>query len=91
MLLKPSANMTLTPLRKNVLCRKSADPKSTAAGIALPDDVNEYRNHFDVVAVGDEVRDIKPGDKVLLPDAGGAIEVPGNLVLIAEDKVLAVL
>jgi chaperonin GroES len=91
------------PLGDRVLVKRAAKEVQTASGIYLPTDTTKDPNEGEVVAVGPGERDMTgtlhktsllPGDKVFLPEYGGAkVNFGGNapdenMVLFRESDIL---
>jgi chaperonin GroES len=59
-------NMKFTPTRSRVLLKVQDQETKTASGIYIPDNASKEKpQQATVVAIGDDVKDIKVGDKVL--------------------------
>ena len=87
-----NSKITLKPLSdKLVLEQVEAETKS-AAGIILPSDAQEKPKQAKVLAVGSDVKEIKPGDVVLYKSYGpDEVKVDGAEYLIAkEEDILAI-
>lgn len=81
------------PVGKMVLVemRSRTDP---AAKILLPENQSTIPDEKVVLAVGEEVKKVRPGDSILcLPNHGAAVDIPGvekGTAIIPEEAVLAV-
>ena len=83
--------MTIKPLAKNIIIKTISEQK-TESGIILPDSEKKSEKG-EVVAVGDEVAQLKAGDKIIFKKYGPEeIEFEREKYLICEeDDVLAVI
>ena len=61
----------LKPLGARILVERGEAKKETASGILIPDNSTEKPQDGVVIAVGPEVKDLRPGARVLLPKYGG--------------------
>ena len=59
-----------TPIRDRLLVKRLGPPVNRSGIIWIPDVAAENSKFAEVVAVGPKVRDIKPGDEILVPGAG---------------------
>lgn len=84
--------MKLQPLADRIVARSIEAEAKSAAGILLPDSAKEKPQMAEVLAVGKEVKEVKPGDRVLYSKYGpNEVKVDGEeLLLIKEEDVLAV-
>ncbi len=57
----------IKPLGKRVLIKPKKEEKVTASGIVLPEKDNEKSDKGEVVAVGEEIANLKGGETVLIP------------------------
>jgi chaperonin GroES len=91
----------VVPLGDNVVVRRIDAPRSTLAGIVLPDALKDSAQHGRVIAVGDGHRlpdgsrlpsQVREGDRVLFPHfAGIEVAVSGEeLLIMSEDEILAI-
>jgi len=64
--------MNFKPLGKRVLVKLEKQEMKTSSGIILPDTVQEKPSQAKVVAISDEVKDIKIDDVVMFAKFGGA-------------------
>ena len=78
-------NLHITPMGKRVLIAPVKTNPKTDGGIYLP----EVKNTFeaDVVAIGDKVTLMQPGDRVVWDQFDG-IKVTDDLLLVKEDSIL---
>ena len=87
--------MTIKPLGKRVLAKKTEDEKRTSAGgIVLPDNVkNEKVVRAKVLAIGtDEKFEVKVGDEIIVGNYSGTELEQGEdkLILVKESDILAI-
>lgn len=78
--------VTLHPLQDRVLCRIRPLPEQTGSIIRVNTLRNEYAREADVIAVGPECVDTKPGDVVKIPALVG--QAVGDDVLVPEPSIL---
>ena len=80
----------LKPLGARILVERGEAKKETDSGILIPDNSTEKPQDGVVIAVGPEVKDLRPGARVLLPKYGGTtIEEEGvEYTLISVEDVL---
>lgn len=79
-------NVQLDPLQDRVLVRYRPLPEKTGLIVRVNTMRNEYAREADVLAVGPECRDVKPGHVVVLPALVG--QVVGDDVLVPESSIL---
>lgn len=60
----------IKPLRDIVILTQDYEKNVTTGGIQIPDNAEEHNSRALVMAVGPKVRDIEPGQEVLLPEMG---------------------
>ena len=90
-------NVAFTPLNKQVLLSRATPATETAAGIMIPQAVQQKANEAKVVAVANETKDwspsVKVDDMVLLREWGGqTVKLEGEeFVLMEEADLLGVL
>ncbi len=82
--------MKIVPLRKRVLIKPLEPEEKTAGGVYLPQEEKDKTNRGEVIAVGDELKEIKlgKGDHVIYEAyAGSEISVDGvkHVLLHAKD------
>lgn len=84
--------MNLTPLGDRIVLEQVESEEKTASGIILPDSAKEKPSEGKVLAVGKDVKEVKPGDKVLYSKYGPSeVKVDGKeLMIVKEEDVLAV-
>ena len=77
--------MNFQPLGNRVLVERLADATTTASGIIIPDNAKEKPSHGTVVAISEEVEDIKVGDTVVFGKySGNELSLDGTEYLIME-------
>lgn len=77
----------IRPLHDQILIRKRLSERATFSGMLLIPENARFRDHIaDVVAVGDEVRDVRTGDVVIVRDLADA----GRKVRLADGDVVSV-
>ncbi|GAB6107705.1 co-chaperone GroES [Fusibacter bizertensis] len=75
----------LRPLGKRVIIKRLEAEEKTASGIVLPSQAKEKPQMAEVIAVSNEVEDIKVGDKVVFKKyVGTEIKMDGEEVTICE-------
>ena len=75
----------LRPLGKRVIIRKLEAEEKTASGIVLPSQAKEKPQMAEIVAVGNEVEEVKVGDKVVFKKyVGTEIKVENEELTICE-------
>merc|ERR1712137_548870 len=74
-----------------VVVKRLAAQTTTASGVVLPESAQDKLPTADVVSIGDDVKHVKAGDKVLLPEYGGAkVKLDGeSYEIFEEDQLLA--
>ncbi len=89
--MKQEKQLQIKPLAKLVLAKIDAAPTMTASGLYLPEETAEKPKTATVVAVGPEVKGIKPQDKIIYESYSGTeVKHQGEeYILVAEEKVLA--
>jgi len=85
--------MDIRPLGERVLVKIDQAEEKTASGLFIPQTSQEKTQFGSVVAVGDDVKSVKKGDRILHDKyAGTSIKVDGDDYLILNLKdVLAVI
>ncbi|NDJ26944.1 co-chaperone GroES [Campylobacter sp. MIT 12-8780] len=63
--------MNFQPLGKRVLVKRVEETNTTASGIIIPDNAKEKPLMGEIIAVSQELSDVKVGDKVLFAKYGG--------------------
>ncbi len=75
----------LRPLGKRVIIKRLEAEEKTASGIVLPSQAKEKPQMAEVVAVSNEVEDIKVGDKVVFKKyVGTEVKVEGEELTICD-------
>lgn len=69
--------MKLQPLGTRVLVKRKPEITKTAGGIFIPDTCTEKPMEGDILGIGDEVKKVKFGDRVLFAKFAG-VEVVNN-------------
>ena len=80
--------MNFKPLGDRVLVERVEETNTTASGIIIPDNAKEKPSQAKVVAVSNEVEDVKEGDVVVFGKYSGtelALEGKEYLVLETSD------
>ena len=79
--------MTFKPLGKRVLIERLEEATTTASGIIIPDNAKEKPLNGKIIAVGDKVKVVGVGDKVVFGKySGNELTLDGKEYLIMEDK-----
>ena len=79
--------MNFIPLGKRVLIERQEETKTTASGIIIPDSASEKPFHGTVVAVSDEVKEVKVGDTVVFGKYNfSELTVDGKVYLVLETE-----
>jgi chaperonin GroES len=82
---------SIRPLHDRVLIKRlDAEEKSESGILFIPDSAKERPQRGRVVAVGDWVEEIKPGDVVVYGKYSGH-DLPDNYLIMMEEDVLCVL
>jgi len=77
--------MNFTPLGKRVLVERDASEETTKTGIFIPDSSRETTQKGTVVAVSDEIDNLKAGDRVEFGKyAGSEMTLDGEKFLIMD-------
>lgn len=76
--------MNFQPLGKRVLVKRLEEANKTASGIIIPDNAQEKPSSGEVVAVSNEVSELKVGDRVVFG------KYAGNEIALANDKFLVI-
>ena len=80
----------ITPLGDRVVAVREAVKTQTASGIYLPDNAAEKTAVFEVKATGTEVKNVKPGDRIIYNGYAGEIKIDGvEYIIVKEEDVLA--
>ena len=90
-IMKQEKQVQIKPLAKLVLAKIDVAPTTTASGLYLSEEATEKPKTATVVAVGPEVKEIKPRDKIIYESYSGTeVKHQGEeYILVAEEKVLA--
>ncbi|SFV74976.1 Heat shock protein 60 family co-chaperone GroES [hydrothermal vent metagenome] len=72
--------MNFQPLGNRVLLKRVEEATTTSSGIIIPDNAKEKPSRGEIVAVSDEVKVLKNGDKVLFS------KFAGNEVSLDDEK-----
>ncbi|MCQ2398069.1 MAG: co-chaperone GroES [Sphaerochaetaceae bacterium] len=85
--------MNIRPLGERVLVKAEKTEEKTASGIVLPQTSQEKSQFASVIAVGDDVKSVKKGERILFDKyAGTALKIDSEDYLILELKeVLAII
>jgi chaperonin GroES len=83
----------LKPIGKRVVIKKLEAEEKTASGIVLPSQAKEKPQFAEIVAVGEEVKEVKAGDKVVFKKyVGTEIKVEGEELTICDvEDILAIM
>jgi chaperonin GroES len=77
--------MNFTPLGKRVLVKRVEEANTTSSGIIIPDNAKEKPSRGEVVAVSNEVTELKNGDSVLFGKyAGNEVTFDGTAYIVLE-------
>jgi chaperonin GroES len=77
--------MNFKPLGERVLVERVEEAKTTASGIIIPDNAKEKPSEGKVLAIGNEVEDVKIDDIVVFGKYSGTdINLDGKEYLILE-------
>lgn len=81
----------ITPLADRVVAVREEAKTQTASGIYLPDSSKEKPSVADVKAVGEDVKHVKAGDKIIYKEYSTTeLKIDGTEYLIVkEDDILA--
>ncbi|MBQ3430808.1 co-chaperone GroES [Candidatus Saccharibacteria bacterium] len=79
--------MNLKPLKDRVVAKVEKPAEKTSSGLLLPSDSKEKPAFAVVKSVGSEVKDIKPGDKIIYKEYSTTpVKLDGEEYLIVEEK-----
>lgn len=83
----------LKPLGDRVIAVVEEASNKTASGLYLPDNAKEKSRVAKVVAIGNAVKDVKPGDKIVYKEYSTTeVKVSGTeYIIVKEEDVLATL
>ena len=81
----------ISPLADRVVAVREEAKTQTASGIYLPDSSKEKPVMADVKAVGDDVKNVKPGDKIIYKEYSTTeLKIDGvEYLIVKEDDILA--
>jgi chaperonin GroES len=81
------------PLKDRVFVSYTAELEKTAGGLFIPDSAKEKPQSGKVEAIGDEVKSLKTGDKILFDRYSGSKINIDNIeyLIIKEEDVLGIL
>lgn len=84
--------MTLKPTADNILLKQTEAEETTSSGIILATTSKEKPSIYEVISVGQEVKDINPGDKVVVGTySGSEMKIDGvDYKFVKLEDVLAV-
>ena len=84
-------SIPITPLADRVVAVREEAKTQTASGIYLPDSSKEKPVMADVKAVGDDVKNVKPGDKIIYKEYSTTeLKIDGvEYLIVKEDDILA--
>lgn len=79
--------MKLVPMRDRLVLKQLEAEETTATGIILPADAQEKPKQAEVIAVGSEIKDVKPADIVIYKSYGpDDVKVDGTEYLVAKEE-----
>lgn len=79
--------MKLKPLTNHVVAKKEKAKTTTASGLLLPDTNKEETAYAIVESVGNEVKNIKPNDKIIYKEYSTTnIKLDNKDYIIVEEK-----
>jgi chaperonin 10 Kd subunit len=79
--------MKLKPLTNHVVAKKEKAKTTTASGLLLPDTNKEETAYAIVESVGNEVKNIKPNDKIIYKEYSTTnIKLDNEDYIIVEEK-----
>ena len=81
------------PLKDRVFASYTEELEKTAGGLYIPDSAKEKPQSGKVEAVGDEVKSVKAGDKILFDKySGSKISIDNkDYLIIKEEDILGIL
>ena len=88
-----SMSVKFKPLKDRVFVSYTEEMTKTAGGLYIPDSAKEKPQSGKVEAVGDDVKSLKVGDKILFDKySGSKIAIDNNdYLIIKEEDVLGIL
>jgi chaperonin GroES len=89
---KGDVKVKFKPLKDRVFVSYTEEMERTAGGIYIPDAAKEKPQRGKVVAVGAEVKTLKPGDEILFDKySGSKINIDGtDFLIIKEEDILGI-
>ncbi len=79
--------MKLKPLKSHVVAKKEQAKSQTASGLLLPDTSKESTAYAIVESIGQDVKDIKVGDKIIYKEYSTTnIKLENEDYIIVEEK-----
>ena len=72
----------LTPLGNRVVAKQLESKEQTASGFYLPQDAKDKPDIAEVVAIGNDVKGLKKGDKVVYKTYNSPVKIDGEELLI---------
>ena len=86
-------NSKFKPLKERVFVSYTEELEKTAGGLYIPDSAKEKPQSGKVEAIGEEVKSLKVGDKILFDKYSGAKVKLDNVdyLIVKEEDVLGVL
>ncbi len=77
--------MNFKPLGDRLLVKSVEESNTTASGIIIPDNAKEKPNQAEVVAVGNDVEDVKVGDTVVFGKYSGTeLSLEGTAYIVLD-------
>ncbi|MDH4944937.1 co-chaperone GroES [Sulfurimonas sp. C5] len=77
--------MNFKPLGERILVKSVEESNTTASGIIIPDNAKEKPNRAEVIAIGDEVKNVKAGDTVVFGKySGTGLALEGQEYIVLE-------
>jgi len=77
--------MNFKPLGDRILVKTVEEANTTASGIIIPDNAKEKPNRAEVVAISNEVEDVKVGDTVVYGKYSGTeLTLDGTQYIVLE-------
>lgn len=85
--------MTVKPLGERVLVKTDKAEEKTASGLFIPQTSQEKTQFASVISVGNDVKSVKVGDKILHDKyAGTALKLDNeDYLILKEEDILAVI
>ncbi len=81
----------INPLSDRVVAKREQVQAKTSSGIYLPEQAQEKPKVAEVVAVGPDVKSVKPGDRILYEDFSSTEVKVGDdeFIIVKEEKIIA--